>query len=118
MREALRSEGKNAISVDFRDTEVDGPHVVGDVREVVSLQRWKSIYFVGPNCYQHLRADVDCLPAKIRDGRAFWAGAMVMWCICCPRSDSVLVEQPDTIFDDYFHVEDVGGVEFAYDGLW
>lgn len=34
-----------------------------------------------------------------------------MWCICCPHSDSVLVEQPDTIFDDYVHAEDVGGIE-------
>lgn len=78
LRDALRSKGVEAISNDLRPTTRDGPHVVADVREVVPLQRWRAIFFVGPDCYQHLRADVECLPNKIADCRAFWGGAMVL----------------------------------------
>ena len=34
---------------------------------------------------------------KVADGRAYWAGMEVLWCICCCMALAVLVEQPDTI---------------------
>lgn len=111
LRGALRRRGVNAISTDLRPTTAKGPHVVADVREIVPLQQWKAIFFVGPDCYQHLRADVECLPHKIADGRAFWGGAMVVWCLCCKWADMVLVEQPDTIANDYLEAEKMPGVK-------
>ncbi|KAL3920329.1 MAG: hypothetical protein SGPRY_005292 [Prymnesium sp.] len=110
LREALRSKGVDAMSTDLRPTMRSGPHVIADVRDVVALQHWRAIFFVGPDCYQHLRADVDCLPHKIADGRAFWGGAMVIWCICCEWATMVLVEQPDTIVHDYLDTQDMPGV--------
>lgn len=78
---------------------------------MVPLRRWAAVYFVGPDCYQHLRADQGCLRSKIKDGRAFWAGARVLWCICCEHAEMVLVEQQDTIFNDFFMPSDVPGCE-------
>jgi hypothetical protein len=70
LRTALEAAGFIALSADFRECEIGGMHFQGDVREVVGLARWKAIFFF-PNCYQQLRADEDCLPLKIHDGRAF-----------------------------------------------
>lgn len=49
MREALRAAGHQAISVDLRETEKLGPHIKGDVGEVVPLRVWTAIFFVGPD---------------------------------------------------------------------
>lgn len=68
---ALARQGKSAISVDLRASEAPGLHYQGDVREIAELQMWDAIFFVGPPCHQHLRADTKCLSAKIADGRAF-----------------------------------------------
>ena len=106
LRTALEAAGFVTISADFRECEIGGMHFQGDVREVVGLVRWKAIYFF-PNCYQQLRADQDCLPLKIHDGRAFWGCAVVIWCLCCASTDVAIVEQPDTIVYD-FHTP--GGV--------
>ena len=61
-----------------------------------------------PNCFQHFRRDVDCLPNQIDDaGRAFWACAFVLWGASAARTPPrcVFVEQPDTIVYDYINVE-------------
>ena len=93
---ALAAQGHNAISCDLRPAEHSFPHYQGDVRDIVHLQRWERAYFF-PNCFQHLRGDEHCLRHKIHDCRAFWAAAMVLWCLACPHADIVVVEQPDTI---------------------
>lgn len=41
----------------------------------------EAIYFVGPDCYQHVRAYTDCLQHKIHDGRAFCRCQSVMVCL-------------------------------------
>jgi hypothetical protein len=73
------------------------------VRDIVGLRHWERAYFF-PNCFQHLRGDEQCLPFKIDDCRAFWAAAMVLWCLTCPNADVVVVEQPDTLVYDYVDV--------------
>ena len=100
---ALAAQGHNAISCDLRPAEHSFPHYQGDVRDIVHLQRWERAYFF-PNCFQHLRGDEHCLRHKIHDCRAFWAAAMVLWCLACPHADIVVVEQPDTIVYDYADV--------------
>ena len=101
MRDALIARGVVAISADLRACDAGGMHFQGDVREIVGLQRWARIYFFPP-CFQQLRADEYCLPRKLEDGRAFWGCAMVLWCLACPHSAEVVVEQPDTIvYDEY-----------------
>ena len=99
-----------AMSVDRRAALHAGPHYQGDVQDIVPLQEWEVIYFIGPPCYQHLRLD-EYLAAKISDGRAYWAGALVLWCVCCEHARAAIVEQPDTICNDYFDLESMGGVE-------
>ena len=103
--EARIARGSKAMSCDRRQPEHDHFHYLGDVRDIIELQVWEAVFFVGPNCYQHLRGDLDCLDFKIADGRAFWAGLMVLWCICCGTAMMLLVEQPDTIGHDYFQFE-------------
>ena len=103
--EARIAQGSKAISCDQRRPEHDHFHYLGDLRDIIGLQVWEAVFFVGPNCYQHLRGDLDCLQYKIADGRAFWAGIMVLWCICCSTALMMLVEQPDTIGHDYFQFE-------------
>jgi hypothetical protein len=51
----------------------------------VGLRFWERAYFF-PNCFQHLRGDNRCLHLKIDDCRAFWAAAMVLWCLACPHA--------------------------------
>jgi hypothetical protein len=97
------------VSVDLRVPEHRGPSYQGDVRDVIDLVMWDEVYFIGPNCFQHLRKD-KCLSYKIEDGRAFWGGAMVLWCICCPHAKALVVEQPDTICFDYIDWESMPGV--------
>ena len=104
LSDALLANGKRVLTCDLRPSLGAAPHYLGDVRDVVHLAHWEAAYFF-PNCFQHFRHDVDCLPNKIDDGRAFWAGAFVLWCLCCPNASSVFVEQPDTIVYDYVSVE-------------
>ena len=99
-----------AMSVDLRAPEHGGPAYQGDVRDIIHLRLWDAIYFVGPNCYQHMRHD-QTLQAKLDDGRAFWGGAMVLWCLCCEYAKALIMEQPDTIVFDYVISESLVGVE-------
>ena len=71
MRLALESAGRRALSVDWRTCEAGGMHAVLDVRDVVELGGWERV-FLFPPCFQQLRADRDCLQAKIADCRAFY----------------------------------------------
>ena len=106
MRSALEAAGRRALSVDTRPSEKGGMHACLDVRLVIPLRRWERAFFFPP-CYQQLRADADCLPLKISDGRAFWGCALVIFCLCAP-ADLLVVEQPDTIVADFYaypHVE-------------
>ena len=100
VRTALEAEGIIALSVDYRECDVGGLHFQGDIRDVIGLACWHRVYMFPP-CFQQLRADKDCLPLKIADGRAFWGCAFVIWCIACNHADAVIVEQPDTIVHDY-----------------
>ena len=99
MRRALESTGRRALSVDWRTCEAGGMHAVLDVRDVVELGGWERV-FLFPPCFQQLRADKDCLQAKIADCRAFWGCAMVLWCFCVTAT-LLVVEQPDTIVSDF-----------------
>ena len=99
VRQSLEASGCRAISVDWRLCDVGGMHAVLDVRDVVELGGWTRAYLFPP-CFQQLRADRDCLEAKIADGRAFWGCALVLWCYCVP-ADVLVVEQPDTILVDF-----------------
>ena len=100
---ALQAAGLRTLSCDFRPALHCFPHYLGDVRDIISLRHWERAYFF-PNCFQHLRGDEQCLPFKIDDCRAFWAAAMVLWCLACPNASVVVVEQPDTIVYDYIDV--------------
>ena len=99
VRTAIERQGDLALSVDLRNCPLHGMHATLDVRMILPLQRWRRA-FLFPPCYQQLRADVDCLRRKIDDGRAFWGCATVLWCTTVD-ADLVVVEQPDTIFDDH-----------------
>ena len=99
MRLALEAAGRSALSVDWRTCEAGGMHAVLDVRDVVELGGWERV-FLFPPCFQQLRADRDCLQAKIADCRAFWGCAMVLWCFCV-QATLLVVEQPDTIVADF-----------------
>jgi hypothetical protein len=100
LQDALAAEGILAIQNDTRDSEGEGPHFKGDFRVIVNIKEWRGIFFGGPPCFQHLRADEDCLEHKIADGRAFFAGLVVFYCICAGWALMRVVEQPDTICYD------------------
>ena len=106
---ARRVLGVVAISADTRPAEHDGLHYLGCVQDIISLRVWDRVYLFPP-CFQHLLGDVDCLEAKLRDGRAFWAGALVLWCVCVASAVSVLVEQPDTLFHHILDMSTYPGV--------
>ena len=99
VRSSLEAVGRRALSVDYRECELGGMHAMLDVRDVLALQRWSRV-FLFPPCFQQLRADEDCLQAKIDDGRAFWGCALVIFCFCV-AADLLVVEQPDTIVADF-----------------
>ena len=81
----MRSErercGVVALSVDKRDCVIGGMHYKGDMRPLLTIKQWDRAYLF-PNCFQQLRADLDCLELKIADHRAFWGCAFVLLCIC------------------------------------
>lgn len=106
---ARQALGVIAISSDVRPAEHEGLHYLGCVQEIIHLRVWDRVYMFPP-CFQHLLGDMDCLPYKLQDGRAFWAGALVLWCICTASAKAVLVEQPDTLLH---HMLDVS----RYDGV-
>ena len=99
VHDALVAAGRRVLTVDYRPCEHRGLHACLDVRAVLPLQRWSRV-FLFPPCFQQLRADQDCLEAKIADGRAFWGCALVIFCFCV-EADLLVVEQPDTIVSDY-----------------
>ena len=106
----LRAAGWQVVTCDYREPESLGCAFRGEVRSVVGLTKWARIFFAGPNCFQHLLGDVDCLPLKIQDGRAFWAGATLLWCICCPHSDHVFIEQPNVLAHRHIDIDQLDGV--------
>lgn len=107
--EALAAEGVEAMSADWRAPEHHRWHYQGDVRTAVAAKQWQAILFVGPNCYQHMKRDRH-LEYKINDCRAYWAGAMVLWCIACQHTRRIIVEQPDTIVAKYVQPDALPGV--------
>lgn len=51
VRHALTAKGIKAISCDLRDTEIDGPHIKGDVMECFKQKHWKLIIAHPPCTY-------------------------------------------------------------------
>ena len=92
--------GKQVFAVDLRAPEHGQPCYQGDVRDVIDLRVWAIAWFLGPNCFQHMRKD-DCATQKASDGRAFWGVAMVEWCLDCAYAKAIVMEQPDTIAHDF-----------------
>jgi hypothetical protein len=101
VRSDLEAMGYAAISADERPCEHGGHHFRGDVRPLLTALQWERALLFPP-CHQHLRADLDCLEAKIKDGRAFWGAVLVLFCVVATTAKVLMVEQPDTIFGDAF----------------
>jgi len=97
---ALEATGKRVITADTRDPLHDRPSYKGDVAEIIPLRQWEGVYCTGPPCYQTMRRDL-CLANKLADGRAWWGVAEVAHCVCIPNARMIVVEQPDTIAEDY-----------------
>ena len=74
MGKARAKMGKQVFVVDLRDPEHDLPCYRGDVRDVIGLRLWSVGWFLGPNCFQHMRRD-DNSAQKLADGRAFFGVA-------------------------------------------
>ena len=49
VRDAFRARGIDAVSCDLLPSERDGPHILGDVRAALQLQRWSG-FIVHPEC--------------------------------------------------------------------
>ena len=74
-------------------------HACMDARDLMNIKRWQRAFFFPP-CYQQLRADVDCLPLKIKDGRAFWGSLLVIRTLWAD-AEVIVTEQPDSVVADY-----------------
>ena len=69
IRDALLDEGHDAYSLDLLDTDVVGPHIVGDAREFLQQTHWDMIIAVGPPCtYLASSQAWRCLPKHDPDG--------------------------------------------------
>ena len=101
--------GAVAITADLRPAEHDGLHYLGSVQDIIGLRTWDRVYMFPP-CFQHLIDDSECLQHKLQDGRAFWAGALVLWCVCVASAHAVMVEQPDTLLHHVLDVSAYAGV--------
>ena len=111
LRDELHKRSRRAISADQQESDTPGLHFRGDVRVAVAVQHWDIIYFVGPNCYNHISCD-DYLSMKMQDHRAWWAVAMVLWCLCCNHCMALLIEQPTaTQAEKYIQASTLPGVE-------
>ena len=100
MGKARAKMGAQVFVVDRRDPEHDLPSYKGDVRDVIGLRLWSVGWFLGPNCFQHMRRDYNSAQ-KLGDGRAFFGVAEVEWGLDCPHVRALVMEQPDTIAHDY-----------------
>ena len=105
MGKARAKMGAQVFVVDRRDPEHDLPSYKGDVRDVIGLRLWSVGWFLGPNCFQHMRRD-DNSAQKLGDGRAFFGVAEVEWCLDCPHVRALVMEQPDTIAHDYIDMSE------------
>ncbi|WP_282026828.1 hypothetical protein [Limimaricola cinnabarinus] len=75
VRDAFRARGHDAVSCDLLPTEVPGPHVVGDVREM--LRRPWDIVIAHPPCTRLCNSGVRWLAERdlwddMREGAAFF----------------------------------------------
>ena len=80
LRAAFEKRGVVALPADLGPCDVGGRHFPDDIREVIDITKWQMVVFFPNCCFQQLRADEDCLPSKIRDGRAYWGCVAVLWC--------------------------------------
>jgi len=62
--------------------------------------RWRAV-FAFPPCTHQTLTDRFTRHYKELDGRTFWGIALFIY-VLCADSESVLVEQPDTIIPDYY----------------
>lgn len=75
VRDAFLAQGIDAVSCDFLPTEVDGPHIVGDVSELLR-KRWAGV-IAHPPCTRLCNSGVRWLAerdlwADMREGAAFF----------------------------------------------
>lgn len=75
VRDAFLAQGFDAVSCDFLPTEVDGPHIVGDVSELLR-KRWAGVV-AHPPCTRLCNSGVRWLAerdlwADMREGAAFF----------------------------------------------
>src|SRR5262245_12143089 len=67
VREAFRRRGHDAISCDFLPSEIDGPHYVGDVRDLLD-DGW-DLMVAHPPCTDIAVSGARYFAAKQADGR-------------------------------------------------
>ena len=101
VRSALSRQGHFAISCDYRETEVEGPHFVGDVRKIAHLRRWHGVVAFPPCTHQTRHTGVQYHAAKATDGRMWWGMAFVAWHLSID-ADVILVEQPATYIPTFY----------------
>lgn len=68
VRDALRARGIDAVSCDLQPTSAPGPHIQGDVRQILHSEQWAGI-IAHPPCTHTAVSGARYFEQKRKDGR-------------------------------------------------
>jgi hypothetical protein len=123
VREAMRAQGIDAASCDFRDTEIKGPHYKGDVRDIIG-DGWHALV-AHPSCRDLAVSGARWFDQKRADGSQQAALDFFIFLDTYTAIPFRAVENPVSVVatmhrppDQYYHPWMHGHGETKKTGLW
>ena len=123
VRDAFRARGHDAISCDLLPSETEGPHIMGDVLEVIRSKSW-DLMIAHPPCTHLAVSGAKWFKEKRADGRQQDALRFVQELLGAPIPH-IALENPVSVISSYIRKPDqyiqpyqFGHGETKKTGLW
>ena len=123
VRDAFRARGHDAISCDLLPSETEGPHIIGDVLEILRSKTW-DLMIAHPPCTHLAVSGAKWFKEKRADGRQQDALRFVQELLDAPIPH-IALENPVSVISSYIRKPDqyiqpyqFGHGETKKTGLW
>ena len=104
VRDAFRARGHDAISCDLLPSETEGPHIIGDVLEILRSKTW-DLMIAHPPCTHLAVSGAKWFKEKRADGRQQDALRFVQELLDAPIPH-IALENPVSVISSYIRKPD------------